>query len=334
MANQIQQTVIVDLLSLRSQAVAVPAEPGQISVQNVANALKSVDDQGAATSLGGGGVTSAVAGSGVSVSGATGAVTFTNTGVTSIVAGAGISISGGTGAVTITNTGPFSADTTVQLNNSTPAAVSAWESIITLPTATAGAEVSQWVVKTLNAGAQISALTIKGTTWTGPATTLTLIGSSGSGTGSSLILVSNPSHDGRILFGSSGNVFYDEAAATLKTTESVPFSLLRSGAQNGLDKGGSGNLNIGTSIASAVTIYTNTTTKITVPALGGLVVGAAAIATNATDGFLYIPTCAGTPTAVPTTQTGTMAMVFDTTNHKLYLYDGSWKGGTVPGAWS
>lgn len=50
------------------------------------------------------GVTSAVAGTGIGVSGATGAVTFTNSGVTSIVAGAGISISGATGAVTVTST--------------------------------------------------------------------------------------------------------------------------------------------------------------------------------------------------------------------------------------
>ena len=46
-------------------------------------------------------VTSAVAGTGVSVSSATGAVTFTNTGVTSAVAGNGITVSGATGAVTI-----------------------------------------------------------------------------------------------------------------------------------------------------------------------------------------------------------------------------------------
>lgn len=50
-------------------------------------------------------VTSAVAGTGVSVSAATGAVTFTNSGVTSLVAGSGISISGATGAVTVTASG-------------------------------------------------------------------------------------------------------------------------------------------------------------------------------------------------------------------------------------
>jgi hypothetical protein len=47
------------------------------------------------------GVTSNVAGSGISVSGATGAVTITNAGVTSAVAGTGIDVSGATGAVTI-----------------------------------------------------------------------------------------------------------------------------------------------------------------------------------------------------------------------------------------
>lgn len=59
------------------------------------------------------GVTSNVAGTGISVSGATGAVTITNTGVTSLVAGTGISISGSTGAVTVNDTNgyPFTPST-------------------------------------------------------------------------------------------------------------------------------------------------------------------------------------------------------------------------------
>jgi hypothetical protein len=58
------------------------------------------------------GVTSAVAGSGISVSGATGAVTIANTGVTSIVAGTNVSISGATGAVTINSTDQYTGTVT------------------------------------------------------------------------------------------------------------------------------------------------------------------------------------------------------------------------------
>ncbi|RLC69206.1 MAG: hypothetical protein DRH97_00505 [Chloroflexi bacterium] len=58
------------------------------------------------------GVTSAVAGTGISVSGATGAVTIGNTGVTSIVAGTNVSISGATGAVTINSTDQFTGTVT------------------------------------------------------------------------------------------------------------------------------------------------------------------------------------------------------------------------------
>jgi len=59
-----------------------------------------------------------------------------------------------------------------------------------------------------------------------------------------------------------------------------------------------------------------------IPAAGGMVVGTAALATSATDGFLYVPTCAGTPTGTPTTQTGTAPIVVNTTNNKLYFYSG------------
>jgi hypothetical protein len=50
------------------------------------------------------------------------------------------------------------------------------------------------------------------------------------------------------------------------------------------------------------------------------------LTTGATNGFLRIPTCAGTPTGVPAGGTG--SMVYDTTNNKLYIYNGGWKGAT------
>jgi hypothetical protein len=66
----------------------------------------------------------------------------------------------------------------------------------------------------------------------------------------------------------------------------------------------------------------------TAPSLfnGTTVVGTAPLATTATDGFLYVPTCAGVPTGVPTTYTGTAPIVIDTTNHRLYFFSGgSWR---------
>lgn len=68
---------------------------------------------------------------------------------------------------------------------------------------------------------------------------------------------------------------------------------------------------------------------------GSLVAGpGSAVATDAVRGFLYIPACAGTPTGTPTAQSGAVALVWDTTNKKLYVYDGAWLGGTAPGVFS
>lgn len=63
--------------------------------------------------------------------------------------------------------------------------------------------------------------------------------------------------------------------------------------------------------------------------IGGLVLGSAALATSATTGFLYIPSCAGTPSGTPEAHTGTVATIYDTTNNKLYVYNGAWKSVTL-----
>jgi len=63
-----------------------------------------------------------------------------------------------------------------------------------------------------------------------------------------------------------------------------------------------------------------------------VVLGSAAIATNATDGFLYMVTGAGQPTGTPTAFTGRVAFYYDTTNHQLWIYDGSWLQPKTPGA--
>jgi hypothetical protein len=72
---------------------------------------------------------------------------------------------------------------------------------------------------------------------------------------------------------------------------------------------------------------TNGIDRAQITGAGNFVAGAsAALATTATNGFLYVPTCAGTPTGVPTSITGMAPIVVNTTNNKLYFYSGgSWR---------
>jgi hypothetical protein len=104
-------------------------------------------------------------------------------------------------------------------------------------------------------------------------------------------------------------------------------------------KDGATNICIGPNImqGGSVVLEANTTgvffrndEALTNSSVGGFLVHArsayAAIATNATDGFLYVPTCAGTPTGTPTTITGMAPIIVNTTNNKLYFYSGgAWR---------
>jgi hypothetical protein len=72
---------------------------------------------------------------------------------------------------------------------------------------------------------------------------------------------------------------------------------------------------------------TNGVTRASITAAGNFCAGAqSALATTATDGFLYVPTCAGTPTGTPTAISGMAPIVVNTTNNKLYFYSGgAWR---------
>jgi hypothetical protein len=84
---------------------------------------------------------------------------------------------------------------------------------------------------------------------------------------------------------------------------------------------------------SALYLYPGSTTanskmfvNSVIQSTNSIVCGSAALATTATDGFLYLPTCAGPPTGMPTAWTGTVPVVFDTTDDRLYFRtEGSWK---------
>lgn len=119
----------------------------------------------------------------------------------------------------------------------------------------------------------------------------------------------------------------------------VSVKLAPKGAGNVLAKGGGTGLTVqiedGTTTAGNVgvkavgnSIYLRAGNNdfVEVDYLGNTRLGAAAaLATTATDGFAYIPTCAGVPTGTPTAKTGKVPLVYDTTNDALYIYNGSWK---------
>ena len=79
-------------------------------------------------------------------------------------------------------------------------------------------------------------------------------------------------------------------------------------------------------VASGTTITNNwgigTTGGIKIVGTANTVLGNAALATNATTGFLHVPSCAGTPTGTPTLFTGMIPVCADSTNNKLYIYSG------------
>lgn len=81
----------------------------------------------------------------------------------------------------------------------------------------------------------------------------------------------------------------------------------------------------GTGVARPVKFQTDGTTRAGITTAGSVYIGsgAGALSTTATDGFLYFPTCAGTPTGTPTSITGTQAVVIDSTTNKIYTYGGA-----------
>jgi len=82
--------------------------------------------------------------------------------------------------------------------------------------------------------------------------------------------------------------------------------------------------------------YTNLTLQ---PISGNVVIGAgSSLATTANNGFLCIPTCSGVPTVGPSTDSsnpaipiGTVPIVYDTTNNRLYIRtpSGTWRYATT-----
>lgn len=63
--------------------------------------------------------------------------------------------------------------------------------------------------------------------------------------------------------------------------------------------------------------------------IGDVTIGRGTTTTSRTSDFLFIPTSAGTPSGTPITNLGLVAICYDTTNNKLYIYNGAWKSVTL-----
>lgn len=71
---------------------------------------------------------------------------------------------------------------------------------------------------------------------------------------------------------------------------------------------------------------TGSTVRFLLDAAGNAVLGNGAVLTTATNGFLYLVTCPGKPTGVPSSKTGRVPVIIDSTADTLYMYNGgAWK---------
>lgn len=126
-------------------------------------------------------------------------------------------------------------------------------------------------------------------------------------------------------------IYADELYAGTKVEIGVGATnvALSVGAANRLDLGAGDSLYIPSKLSVATTSASGTfnCNGVAVFAGGELLTNSAGIATTATTGFLWLVTCAGTPTGVPSGgYSGLAPTLYDTTNNKLWIYDGGWIG--------
>lgn len=77
--------------------------------------------------------------------------------------------------------------------------------------------------------------------------------------------------------------------------------------------------------AGSHNIWSNNVRRSHVDGLGNNVLGAGMLATDATDGFPYIPMCDGPPTGIPTAKPGLAPVIVDRVNKKFCVYLDRWR---------
>lgn len=256
-----------------------------------------------------------------------------------VTVGAGLSGDGSSGNPLV-NTAPFGADTTILLPNSTPANVSAWEGVASLTTATAGSEVSQYLIKLLDgasANHQVTAMTI------GPRQTLFPTNTDQRTPG---VAMAGHASTGLTWLASGSLSTEVLGLAVGNTTPSLPnFQFDSSGTLVLSGGGGGARVYFGSALdmvigkfgsATTLTINNSNGAGTIVNQIGGVTaleidhnlnakLGKTAPGTTATNGFACIPACAGPPTGAFTPPAGFAGLVADNVNGKAYLNTaGTW----------
>lgn len=137
--------------------------------------------------------------------------------------------------------------------------------------------------------------------------------------------------DGQVLFRQGAVGYVADFRGTGAGDVVLKFSLNDGVVQVGTIKGNINGLRIdglGGAGTNVVLIGDGANTKVWVSKAGDVAIGSAALATNTTGGFVWIPDMAGLATGVPVNPTtgGYVPMVFDTTNLRLRVYTGgAWK---------
>lgn len=224
--------------------------------------------------------------------------------------------------------GGFGSDVVVPLPNSAAANVDALETIANLDTNTAAAEVSSWLLKVLEAGAKKIAQTVRavGTVfaetnlgagiYTGvAAATRCAVALGVVGTG-----FRRGATDFSLFAGTNCIAVDVEGVEVAYFSQAGGLAVL---GNNGVAiGGGAGDCRFRRNVSTGQA-------DIGIEAPASVVIGAdGALATNATTGHLQIPSCAGTPTGTPVggLHTGKVAILYDTTANKLWVFSGgTWR---------
>lgn len=207
----------------------------------------------------------------------------------------------------------FGSDTTVQLPNAAATLVNALELIASLTTATAGSEVSQWLIKLLTGGAQGTFYTLKPSGVTIPAGTAA----------APAVNFTGLTNYGFFTQGATNGVSLAvNGAETIRFSSTLGGIWITGDGSLGMSTGSSAQIKFIQRVTGAAATGIAEATSI-----NGTIVGATAAAdilTSSGAGFLYEPNMAGAPTVAPTSAfTGKRATVFDDTNGKQWAYLGS-----------